>query len=122
MRNLLVILLLAGCNLTPEQAATVGVGAAVGSIAVIGRSPADAVYSIVSGRDCSIVRLEQNKSYCKPIEPPPSPQPYCTRSLGVVDCWADPEKMPNLPPQVGDIPHGLTPEQEADRVKGWLNF
>jgi hypothetical protein len=122
MRLLFVAVLLAGCNLTPEQAATVGVGAAVGSIAVIGRSPADAVYSIVSGRDCSIVRLEQNKSYCKPIEPPPSPQPYCTRSLGVVDCWADPEKMPNLPPQVGDIPHGLTPEQEADRVKGWLNF
>jgi hypothetical protein len=122
MRLLFALLLLAGCGLTPEQAATVGVGAAVGSIAVIGRSPVDAAYSVVSGRDCSIVRLDEGKSYCKPIEPPPAQQPYCTRSLGVVDCWADPAKMPNLPAQVGDIPHGLTPEQEADRVKGWPNL
>jgi hypothetical protein len=32
------------------------VGATVGSIAVIQRSPLDAVYSAVTGRDCSIVR------------------------------------------------------------------
>lgn len=122
MRHILIILLLAGCGLTPEQAATVGVAGAVGSIAIIQRSPFDAVYSVVSGRDCSIVRLDAGKSYCKPIEPPPEQQPYCTRSLGVVDCWADPAKLPNRPPQVGDIPHGLTPEQEADRVKGWPNL
>ena len=122
MRHLLALLLLTGCGITPEQAATVGVAGAVGSIAIIQRSPLDAVYSIVSGRDCSIVRLDAGKSYCKPIEPPPEQQPYCTRSLGVVDCWADPANLPNRSPQVGDIPHGLTKEQEADRVKGWPNL
>jgi hypothetical protein len=122
MRFLFVLLLLAGCGLPPEQAATVGVAGIVGSIAVIQRSPFDAVYSVLSGRDCSIVRLDAGKSYCKPIEPPPEPQPYCTRSLGMVDCWANPEKDPNIARQVGDIPHGLTKEQEADRVKGWPNL
>lgn len=122
MRLLLVLPLLVSCGLSPEQAATVGVAGAVGSIAIIQRSPFDAVYSVLSGRDCSIVRLDAGKSYCKPIEPPPEPQPYCTRSLGVVDCWANPEKDPNIARQVGDIPHGLTKEQEADRVKGWPNL
>ncbi len=118
----MVALLVAGCGLTPEQLATVTAGGAIGSIAVIQRSPADALYSIVSGKDCSIVRLEQGKSYCKPVEPPPEQQPYCTRSLGVVDCWSDPASLPDHPPQVGDVPHGLTPEQEADRTKRWPNL
>jgi hypothetical protein len=122
MRHLLVALLLAGCGLTPEQALTGAGSGAIGSITILQRSPFDAVYSMASGRDCSIVRLEENKTYCKPVEPPPEQQPYCTRSLGVVDCWADPAKLPNRAPQVGDIPHGLTPEQEADRVKGWPNI
>ena len=62
----------------------------IGSIAVIQRSPFDAVYSVLTGKDCSIVRLDQGKSYCRPVEPPPEPQPYCTRSLAVADCWRDP--------------------------------
>ena len=118
----LLILLLAGCGATPEQVVS-GVGAVgVGSIAVIQRTPADALYSIVSGRDCSLVRMDQGKSYCKPIEPPPEQQSYCTRSLGVVDCWQDPARLPDHPPQVGDVPHGLTPAQENDRTTGWPNL
>ena len=100
MRFLPILLgLLAGCGITPEQAATVGVGVTVGSIAVIQRSPLDAVYSAVTGRDCSIVRMEQGKSYYRPIEPPPEAPPYCTRSLGVVDCWRDPAALPDHPPR-----------------------
>lgn len=49
----------------------------------------------------------------------PEPPPYCTRSLGVVDCWADPDTLPNRPPQVADGPAGLTPAQEANRTRGW---
>ena len=35
---------------------------------------------------------------------PPPPQPYCTRSLGVADCWADPARL--SPPQrdIADSP------------------
>ena len=119
MRSLLLLLLLAGCGVTPEQAATIGVGVGVGSIAVIQRSPFDALYSIASGKDCSVVRLDQGKSYCRPVEPPPEVEPYCTRSLGVADCWRDPASLPNRPPPLGDGPHRLTPAQDADRTRGW---
>jgi hypothetical protein len=119
MRHLVFLLLLAGCGATPEQALT-GVGAVgIGSIVIIGRSPFDALYSAVTGRDCSIVRLEQGKSYCRPIEPPPETQPYCTRSLAVADCWLDPASLPDHPPDLGDSPPGLTPAQNANRTRRW---
>lgn len=121
MRYLVTLLLLAACT-TPEQAATIGVVAGVGSIAVMQRSPVDAVYSLATGKDCSIVRLEQNKTYCRPVDPPPEPPPYCTRSLGVADCWRDPASLPDHPPELGDGPRTLSPAQDADRTKGWLSF
>ena len=71
MARLLFLLLLAGCAATPEQLATGAMAVSIGSIAVIQRSPLDAAYSVLSGRDCSVVRLEQGKSYCRPVEPPP---------------------------------------------------
>ena len=120
MRALLLLPLLCACGLSPEQAATVGVGVGVDSIVVIQRTPLDAAVSVLSGRDCSIVHWDQGKSYCRPVEPPPEPPPYCTRSLGVSDCWRDPATIPNRPPEVADGPRTLTPAQEADRTKGWL--
>jgi len=120
MRSVIILLLLAACGATPEQAATIGVGVGVGSIAIIQRTPLDAVVSLASGRDCSIVHWDQGKSYCRPIEAPPEAPPYCTHSLGVVDCWRDPKTLPDQPPEVADGPRTLTPAQEADRTKGWL--
>jgi hypothetical protein len=120
MRSVILLLLLAACGLTPEQTATIGVGVGVGSIAVMQRTPLDAVVSLTSGRDCSIVHWDQGKSYCRPVEAPPEPPPYCTRSLGVVDCWRDPKALPDRPPEVADGPRALTPLQDADRTKGWL--
>lgn len=38
------------------------------SVAVFGRDLIDIVVSGVSGSDCSVVRLEQRKSYCRPEE------------------------------------------------------
>jgi len=119
VRSLALVLLLAGCGGTPEQVATGVVGLGVGSIAVMQRSPADALYSIASGKDCSVVRLDQGKSYCRPKEPEPAAQPYCTKSLGVADCWADPASLPGHPPQLGDGPQTLTPEQEQNRTRRW---
>jgi hypothetical protein len=119
MRYLPILLLVASCGATPEQMATVAVGVGVGSIAVIHRSPFDALYSVVSGKDCSIVRLDQGKGYCRPEEPPPAAQPYCTRSLGVADCWRDPASLPDHPPDLAAGPQTLTPQQEADRTRRW---
>jgi hypothetical protein len=116
VRHLLILLLLAGCSPEVVPAAAL---VSIGSIAVIQRSPFDALYSVISGKDCSIVRWDQGKSYCRPVEPPPEPPPYCTRSLGVADCWRDPANFLNRPPALGAGPHTLTPAQEADRTRTW---
>ena len=66
---------------------------------------------------CSMLRLAKGETYCKALEPPPSPPPFCTRSLGGVDCWSNPEAL-NGPPVrgVADGPRTLTPAQELDRT------
>ncbi|MFL5286082.1 MAG: hypothetical protein ACJ8AW_35160 [Rhodopila sp.] len=110
---------LGGCGLTGEAAATIAVGSVAGSVAVLGRTPADAVVSLVSGKDCSAVRLEQGKTYCKPTEPPPPVPQFCTRSLGVVDCWSEPGALQDNPTQVADGPFTLSPAQEANHTARW---
>ena len=110
---------LAGCGAPPEMIATAVVGTAAGSVAAIGRTPVDAVISLVSGKDCSAVRLEQGKTYCRPVEPKPQPPVFCSRSLGVVNCWTDPATLPDHPQGVADGPAVLTPQQEADRTRRW---
>jgi hypothetical protein len=110
---------LAGCGWSDNLIATAAVGTNIGSVATIQRTPADAIYSWWTGRDCSIVRLDQGKSYCRPIELPPAPPVFCTRSLGTVNCWQDPGGVPGSSRGVADGPAGLTAEQEADRVRTW---
>lgn len=90
-----------------------------GSIAVQGRGLGDTVVSLVSGRDCSIVRLAREESYCAAREPPPAAPPFCTRSLGGVDCWAVP---PAAWPPLRGLADGraeLTAAQEANRTRRW---
>ncbi len=79
--------LLAGCL---EAAA--GPAAVIGGTSVVltGRTPIDHVASLVSGQDCSVVRLERRESWCAPYPGAPAPPVFCTRSLGSVDCWTTP--------------------------------
>jgi hypothetical protein len=112
--HLLLVLGLAGC--TEPLGAFAAANAA--SVTVFGRAIPDFVTSAVVGKNCSVVRLDQGNTYCADKEaPPPSPR-YCTRSLGVVDCWSNPEKLPGPPPEVADGPRELTPAQEANRTRG----
>jgi hypothetical protein len=110
---------LAGCGADPLTLAAAVGGTVAGTTAVIQRTPIDAVVSLVSGRDCSSVRLDQGKTYCRPVEPVPEAPPYCTRSLGVADCWAAPAEMPGVGHAVADGPGDLTPAQEANRTRRW---
>lgn len=117
------LLLLTSCapGWPPPWVDPIGVLAAadVASIVVLHRGIVDTFVSTFSGRDCSIVYLDRGQSYCRTQEPPPVPPPYCTRSLGVVDCWINPAAMVNLAPQVASGPTTLTPAQEADRTRRW---
>ena len=90
-----------------------------GCVPVFHRTLPDLVYSGVSGRDCSMVRLDRGESYCRPVALPVPPQPYCTRSLGTVDCWQNPEQVANLGPNVAQGPTALTPEQNRIRLARW---
>lgn len=111
----------AGCAPFNEVAGTFAGVETVVMLPVFGRTSTDLLYSLISGRDCSIVRLEQGKHYCVPREGPPAPPLFCTRSLGVVDCWANPALLPDHPTPVADAP-ALTPAQNADRVARWPNL
>jgi hypothetical protein len=113
------VLALTGCGISDNLGAAIGSGAMIASVATIQRTPADALYSWWTGRDCSVVRLDQGKTYCRAIEPAPDPPVYCTRSLGSVNCWKDPETVPGHPRGVADGPTTLTAEQEADRIRTW---
>jgi hypothetical protein len=89
------------------------------SVAVFGRGVIDIGVSAVTGRDCSIVRLDRRQSYCAPRERLPEPLPLCSRTLGgIVTCWVDPEKFPIRPRQVADTP-GLTGEQARQATSPW---
>ena len=111
---LLLPLAAGGCDGAGLGAAA---GVTAGSVAVIGRTPVDAVATVIAGRDCSAVRLDRGLSYCAPEEPPTSPPPYCTRSRGSVDCWTQPPLALPYPRGVADGPATLTPAQEAHRTR-----
>lgn len=118
-RHVLALLLLGGCGATPEQLLTPVGGVGVTSIVGIHRSPFDALYSLATGRNCSIVRLDRGQPYCVPRQPPPAVPQFCTRSLGVVDCWIDATRLPSPQRQVADGPRVLTEQQEAERTRSW---
>lgn len=116
---LVLLSLLARCG-PGAPVAAVGAGVVSGaSIPIFHRSPVDMVASAASGRDCSVVHLDSGERYCRPRDRAPEPPEFCTRSLGIPDCWADPSKLPNHPREIADGPRSLTAEQEADRKKWW---
>ncbi len=106
-----IMLVLAGCL---ETAATVA-GVSVAAVPLIGRTLPDAVVSVVAGRDCSLVRLDAGKSYCTPEEVLPQPPMVCTRSLGTVDCWHNPEALGVSYTEVAHGPRTLITAQKAHR-------
>lgn len=78
--------MLAGCGPAVAPALGIYAGVEIASIAVFHRGLGDIVVSAISGRDCSIVRLDRGLSYCVPVRRP-LPPVYCTRTLGRVECW-----------------------------------
>ena len=86
------------------------------SVAVFGRGVVDIGVSAVTGRDCSIVRLDRRQTYCAPREQLPGPPPLCSRTLAGVTCWVDPETFPIRPRQVADTPEPT--KEQVQRVEG----
>ena len=93
-------------------------GAEAASVAVFGRDIVDIGVSAVTGRDCSIVRLDRRQPYCAPREALPAPPLFCSRTLGTVECWSDPESFVSVPHSITDTP-SLTPDQVRQVVGRW---
>lgn len=117
MRAAVILLALAAAGCSPEPWGALA-GAEVASVVVFGRGIGDLAVSAVSGRDCSVVRLDRGQTYCAPRDTPPVPPPFCTRSLGVVDCWVDPAALPGHYRGVADAPDP-TPAQDRHRRAPW---
>lgn len=116
MRRLLLPLLVAtvpGCSTvdgsTPWSLVAAGVSA--GSFIVLQRGVVDTAVSLARRQDCSVLHLERRGEYCRTVAAVTEP-PFCTRSLGAVDCWTEPAPYgPQRP--VADTP--LPAEREAAR-------
>lgn len=109
---------LGACGVSLVEPAGALAAASVATVPVFGRTLPDMAYSAITDQDCSAVRLEQGKSYCRPTDPPWAQGPVCTRSLGTVECWRNPEALTGHPINVTDTPTP-TAEQEAYRTRGW---
>ncbi len=107
--------LLCGCATAQPVAALLALEGA--SVMVFGRGVLDLGVSGLSGRDCSIVRLDRGQTYCAPNEPMLA-EPYCTRSLGTPDCWADRALLPSPRAGLGDTPPP-TAAQARYRAARW---
>lgn len=113
----LLVLPLAACGtkIQGTPAPLVAAGVTAGSFVMLQRSPVDAVYSLVTGQDCSVLHLERRGEYCRTVEAP-AEAPFCTRSLGRVDCWTEPR--PFGPQQaVAD-----TPVRPATEPARWFSL
>ena len=116
-----LLLLLAGCNgVQAPGAPLLAVPAVIegASLVTMQRGVGDTVVSLLTGEDCSYVRLAKGQTYCA-SDPPPPVQPICTRSLGKVDCWTTPPVATPPYRNVRDGPYELTAEQERNRTARW---
>lgn len=116
MRVALLLLLagLCGC----EAATGALAGAELASVTVLGRGVVDIGVSAVSGRDCSIVRLDRGDTYCAARFPSEQPQPFCTRTLGTATCWENPALLAAPQSELGDTPPP-TEDQLRYRAARW---
>ncbi len=57
--------------------------------------------------------------FCVPLQPLPDPPPYCTRSIGAVDCWRIPPLALPARPGLADGRQALTQLQAARRAQCW---
>lgn len=91
-------------------AASCGAGATIftvgaGTLGTTDKTLGDHVISLYSGKDCSSVRLEKGKTYCKEDEAIVPPQVYCYRTIGSVTCYRSPPPDADRRERVGQNDH-----------------
>ncbi len=70
----------------------------VGVIMATGKTLSDQVVSYQTGKDCSTVRVEQGRTYCREDEPNPvMSTKNCQRTLGDVTCYVADDSSSQTP-------------------------
>ena len=119
----------AGPALMPmlESGCVAALGA--GSIALTDKTPIDHVYSLVTGKDCSVVRSNQGLTYCLEDEVTPRLDVHCYPTLGETTCYdrRDPypggqrelasQSRPAAPPPARRHPRGIAPSDSNARER-----
>ena len=59
--------------------------------------------SYTTGKNCSSVRLEQGRTYCREDEPNPIPTVHCYRTIGDVTCYAEPDPARRPDERIGNL-------------------
>jgi hypothetical protein len=102
----LMLLLLAGCQPAPADPA-----------------PPEPVAAPMAAQAASPQALEAQAwprpLFCAPLQPLPSPPPFCTRSIGAVDCWRSPPLAVPALRGLADGRQTLTEQQAARRAQCW---
>jgi len=105
-----VALLVSACDfytLVPRDALKVTGNLSVVSTALTmgtDKTLTDHLVSYRTGKDCSTVRTEQGRTYCKEDEPNPVAAVHCYPSLGDVTCYADANPARKPDERLGVLP------------------
>jgi hypothetical protein len=63
----------------------------------------DHIVSYQTGKDCSTVRVEEGRTYCREDEPNPLPTVNCYQTLGDVMCYAKPDPSRSPDDAIGNL-------------------
>lgn len=102
LMNLILVMAIA-----PLAGCVAAIGA--GSVAATNKTPIDHVVSLLSGKDCSIVRQHQGLTYCVEDEVTPDVRVHCYPTLGEVTCYDRPHPFPGRQREMGDEVVALRP-------------
>lgn len=89
------------------------------AVPIFGRTLPDMLYSATLNQDCSIVYLDAGAPYCRERAPPTLPPKICTRSLGVPDCWVNPQDLLGSVKPIADDPFKPTAAQIRAAASWW---
>ena len=85
------------CLISGGCVAAVGAG----TVAATNKTPIDHLVSLVSGKDCSVVRQHRGLTYCVEDEVTPAVRVHCYPTLGEVSCYAAPDPFPGGQRELG---------------------
>jgi len=99
----IVLISLAACNALYTPIAAIEGASAVGT----GKTFSDHLVSYASGKDCSTVRSNSGRTYCRENEPNPTAKVWCYRTLGKPVCYNRPDPFSGNQRKIGDNDHNL---------------